>query len=162
MNMKKTLIAFAMLCAFTINVQAQQIFNEVKNMQKGFEAVKYDKERPMEERKVASFKWDAIEYMLYKANDEASFTEQQLGEQTFAMTEFVNLYFKRLAESNSKSKKEIVVTRFKNASINNSLFNDMDKELVLGYYNSTKFATPFSLDTNWENALKEIRSKSWE
>ena len=78
------------------------------------------------------------------------------------MTEFINLYFKRLGEAKSKPKKDIVITRFKNASINNSLFNDMDKDLVLGWYNSTKFATPFSLDTNWTKALAEIRGKSWD
>jgi hypothetical protein len=160
--MKKTLTAFAILFAFTVNVHAQQIFNEVKNMQKNFYNIKYDTSKSMDERRVASFKWDAIQYMLYKSNDETSFTEQQLGEQTLYMTEFVNLYFKRLAEANSKSKKNIVVARFKNASINNSLFNDMDKELVLGWVNNTKFATPFSLDTNWKKALEEVRSKSWD
>ena len=160
--MKKVLTAFAFLFALTVNIHAQQIYNEVKNMQKGFYTVKYDETKSMDERRVASFKWDAIEYMLVKSNDDATFTEHQLGEQTLAMTEFVNLYFKRLGEAKSKPKKDIVITRFKNASINNSLFNDMDKDLVLGWYNSTKFATPFSLDTNWTKALAEIRGKSWD
>lgn len=160
--MKKTLAVLAILIGLTTSAHAQQIYNEVKKMQKGFYTLKHDKTKSMDERRVASFKWDAIEYMLYKSHDDSTFTEKQLGEQTLAMTEFVNLYFKRLAEAKSKSKKEIVTARFKNASINNSLFNDMDKELVLGWYNSTKFATPFSLDTNWTKALAEIRSKHWE
>ena len=112
---------------------------------------------------MASFKWDAIEYMLFKSQDNSSFTEQQLGEQTYAMTEFVNLFFKRLSEAgNNKSKREVTFTRFKNASINNSLFQDMDKELVLGYYNNANYTTQFSLDTDWVKALAEIRSKSWD
>lgn len=161
--MKRVIIAFTMLCAFAMNINAQEIFNEVVRMQKNFEKIKLDKNKQMEERKVASFKVDAIDYMLYKAKDESTFTEHMLGEQTFAMTEFVNLYFKRLAESSNKSKKDVVMTRFRNASLNNSLFQDMDKELVLGYYNnSAKFPTPFSLDTDWVKALAEIRSKSWE
>lgn len=159
--MKKILLAMAISCAFTMNAGAQQIFNEVKNMQKTFEAVKYDKSKALDERKVASFKWDAIEYMLYKAKDDSTFTESQLGEQTMAMTEFVNLYFKRLSESSNKEKREIAVARFKNASVNNSLFQDMDKELVLAYYDNPNFTTPFSLDTDWVKALAEIRSKSW-
>lgn len=159
--MKKIITALTLLFALAINAQAQQIYEEVQNMQKNFKAIKYDTSKSLDERKVASFKWDAIEYMLFKAKEDTAFTERQLGEQTYAMTEFVNLFFKRLGEANNKSKKQIVITRFKNASINNSLFNDMDKELVLGYYNNEKFATPFSLDTNWVKALEEVRSKSW-
>lgn len=160
-HMKKTLMALTMLLVMMGNAQAQEIYKEVKRMQKSFATVKYDKAKSMDERRVASFKWDAIEYMLLKANDDSTFTEKKLGEQTIAMTDFVNLYFKRLAEANTKSKREIATSRFKNASINNSLFNDMDKDLVLGYYNNAKFPTPFSLDTDWVNALKEIRSKNW-
>lgn len=151
-----------MMLGLGLQAQAQQIFEEVKRMQKGFQTVKYDTSKDMAERKVASFKWDVIEYMLYKAGEDAHFTEQQLGEQTFAMTEYLALYFKRLAEAKNKSKKEIVVTRFKNASLNNSFFNDMDKELVLSYCDNPNFTTPFSLDTDWVKALEEIRSKSWE
>lgn len=160
--MKKIVMAMVMLLAVGIQAQAQQIFEEVKRMQKGFHTVKMDKSKDMSERKVASFKWDAIEYMLYKAADDNTFTEQQLGEQTFAMTEYLGLYFKRLAEAKNKAKKEIVLTRFKNASINNSLFHDMDKELVLSYCDNANFATPFSLDTDWVKALAEIRNKGWE
>ena len=58
--MKKTLTAFALLFALTVNIHAQQIYNEVKNMQKGFYTVKYDETKSMDERRVASFKWDAI------------------------------------------------------------------------------------------------------
>lgn len=160
-HMKKTLMALTMLLAMTANARAQQIYNEVKRMQKSFSTIKYDKNKSMDKRRVASFKWDAIEYMLFKAKEDSNFTEKKLGEQTIAMTDFVNLYFKRLAEANTKSKREIAISRFKNASINNSLFNDMDKDLVLGYYNNAKFPTPFSLDTDWVKALKEIRSKNW-
>lgn len=160
-HMKKTLMALTMLLAMTANARAQQIYNEVKRMQKSFSTIKYDKNKSMDKRRVASFKWDAIEYMLFKAKEDNTFTEKKLGEQTIAMTDFVNLYFKRLAEANTKSKREIATSRFKNASINNSLFNDMDKDLVLGYYNNAKFPTPFSLDTDWVKALKEIRSKNW-
>ena len=79
------------------------------------------------------------------------------------MTEFVNLYFKRLSEAkNSTSKKEIAVARFKAASLNNALFGDTDYELCRAYVDNTNFLTPFSLDTDWVKALAEIRSKSWD
>lgn len=160
----KKIIAIALFAiCLPLQMQAQQIYNEVTRMQKMFLASKQDKSKSLDERKIASFKWDAIEYMLYKAKDDTTFTEKALGEQTYAMTDFVNLFVKRLSEAGKdKSKREIVFQRFKNASINNSLFNDMDKDLVLAYYNSEKFITQFSLDTNWVKALAEIRSKSWE
>jgi hypothetical protein len=47
------------------------------------------------------------------------------------------------------------------ASVNNSLFHDMDKDLAEAYLNNTKFVTPFSLDTDWEKALAEIRGYDW-
>lgn len=163
MKARKLIIAVLMAACLPTQMQAQQIYNEVTRMQKMFLSVKQDKSKSMDERKVASFKWDAIEYMLYKAKDDSTFTEKELGEQTYAMTDFVNLFVKRLSEAgNNKNKKEIVLQRFKNASINNSLFNDMDKDLVLAYYNSDKFITQFSLDTNWINALAVIRSKNWD
>lgn len=161
--MKKALFTLALLCNFTLSSQAQEIYKEVMKMQNNFKTIKYDKDKPMTERKTASFKWDVIEYLLYKGREDNTFTEKQLGIQTYAMTEFVNLFFKRLAEAkNNNSKKEIAVTRFKNASLNNALFGDTDYELCRAYVNNSNFMTPFSLDTDWVKALAEIRSKSWE
>lgn len=160
--MKKLILALFLFCAMSVSVQAQEIYKEVMRIQKEFETTKYDKTKKLSERKVASFQWDAIEYMLYKAKDDSLFTEYELGKQTDALTEFVGLYFKRLAEKKKEKDKAIVVARFKNASLNNSLFHDMDKDLVLAYVNNSNFTTPFSLDTDWVKALAEIRSKSWD
>ncbi|MGI6232190.1 MAG: hypothetical protein ACOYJF_04975 [Prevotella sp.] len=160
--MKKIILTLMLLCTLTLQSKGQSIYKEVLRIQNGFEKTKYDTSKKLQERRVASFQWDAIEYMLYKAGNDSTFTEHQLGEQTNALMEFVQLYFKRLSENNSKSKKEIVVSRFKNASLNNSLFHDMDKDLVLAYVSNTLYTTPFSLDTDWVKALKEIRSISWD
>lgn len=159
--MKKLTLCLFMLFGMLISVSAQDIYNEVVRMQKDFKTIKEDKSKKLEERQVASFKWDAIEYMLYKGREDSTFTERQLGEQTYAMTEFVSLFFKRLGESNKSKNREIAYVRFQNASLNNSLFHDMDKDLVLAYINKGKYPTPFSLDTDWVKALAEIRSKSW-
>ena len=79
--------------------------------------------------------------------------------QAYAMYDFVNLFMRRLTEARKKADKEKVMTRFREASINNSRFNDMDKELVLSYYDNPNYLTQFSLDTDWVKALAEIRSK---
>ena len=163
-TMKMILLTLALTLA-SVEVNAQEIYNEVKRMQKQFETVKLDKTKKMDERKIASFKWDAIEYMLYKAKQDSTFTELQLGKQTNAMVDFVNIFIKRLVEagnSKNKSKREAVALRFKNASINHSLFHDEDKDLALAYYDNPKFITQFSLDTDWVEALKEIREMDWK
>ena len=160
--MKAILLTLALTLA-SVEVNAQEIYNEVRRMQKQFETVKLDKTKKMDERKIASFKWDAIEYMLYRAKQDSTFNELQLGKQTNAMVDFVNLFIKRLVETgNNKSKREKVTLRFKNASINHSLFHDEDKDLVMAYYDNPKFITQFSLDTDWVEALKEIREMDWK
>jgi len=159
--MKKQLLIllFSALCHAPL--PAQQIFNEVKTIQQSFLTIKQDRAKPMSERKVASFQYDAIEYMLYKGHEDSTFSERQLGNQTIAMTTFVKLYLKRLSEAKNKQKKALVISRFRMASVNNSLFHDMDKDLAEAYLNNTKFVTPFSLDTDWEKALAEIRGYDW-
>jgi hypothetical protein len=49
------------------------------------------------------------------------------------------------------------MARFKNATMNNALFGDMEKEVVYGYVDNENFITQFSIDTNWIDALKEVK-----
>jgi hypothetical protein len=37
------------------------------------------------------------------------------------------------------------------------MFNDTDKDLVLAYDNNENYITRFSLDTDWEKALQQVR-----
>ena len=46
---------------------------------------------------------------------------------------------------------------FKAASLKNSLFDDPDKELVNAYVDNPQYITPFSIDTDWEKALKAVK-----
>lgn len=125
------------------------------------EAIKNNTSKSLEERKVATFKWDAIYYMLVKASDAKDFTPYELGKQTSAMIDFVNLYVKRLSMEKKKSQKEIIMTRYKNATTQNALFNDMDKEIIYAYVDNEKFITQFSLDTDWVKALEEVQKNNW-
>ena len=51
----------------------------------------------------------------------------------------------------------MVKAKFRAASINNSLFNDVDKEVVYSYVDNDKFITNFSLDTDWVKALEAAK-----
>ena len=91
--MKKLLMIFAILFAAT-SVSAQEIYKEVKRIQKQAETFANDTTKNLDERKIACFKYDAIYYLVDRASQEDRFTEYELGQQTDALIEFVNLYVK--------------------------------------------------------------------
>ena len=155
--MKKLLLILAIICATATGASAQEIFNEVKRIEKQAEDLANDTTKNINERKIACFKYDAIYYLIDKASQEDHFTEYELGEQTDALIEFVNLYVKRLSATSKQKDKELLKAKFRTASINNSLFNDVDKEVVYSYVDNDKFITQFSLDTNWVKALEEVK-----
>ena len=141
--MKKLLLLLS-VCIMTLNVSAQDIFNEVKKMKDNAEALMNDKTKDLETRKIACFKYDVLYYLIGKAATEDTFTEYELGVQANAMIDFVNLYLKRLADEDKKKDREIVMAKFKNATIQNALFNDTDKELVYAYVDNEKYITTVS------------------
>lgn len=155
--MKKLLLILALFCATTANTFGQDIFNEVKRIEKQAETLANDTTKNLNERKIACFKYDAIYYLIDKASQEDNFTEYELGEQTDALIEFVNYYVKLLANTGKQKDKDIIKAKFRTASINNSLFNDVDKEVVYSYVDNENFITQFSLDTNWVKALEEVK-----
>ena len=164
--MKRLFLFLIMALAMSGQAAAQDVANEIIKLSK---AIVDDTKQDLQTRRIAYFKVNVINYMKMKVRDEVLrdtndlkvFNEniKMLNEQSYAMYQFVNLFVKRLAESNKKEAKEVVMTRFRNASINNPLFNDMDLDLVLSYYNNPEYLTRFSLDTDWMKALEEVRDK---
>ena len=73
------------------------------------------------------------------------------------MIDFVNLYVKRLSMEKKQKNKDLIKATFRTATINNSLFNDTDKEVTYGYVDNEKYITQFSLDTDWVKALAEVK-----
>lgn len=154
--MKKRVLLGLMACMFAVSLSAQEIFNEVKRMKASVETIANDTTKNLQTRKVACFKNDALYYLIDKAGKEDNFTEYELGQQATAMVDFVNLFVQRLSNSRKQKDKDIVLARFKNASVQHSLFNDMEKEITYGYVDNQDFITQFSLDTNWVEALQEV------
>ena len=128
-----------------------------------------DKSKDIETRKIATFKYDELSYMAMKVRDDVlrdttdleffNQTVKMLNEQSYAMHEFLTLYMKRLTSTKKKTERDIIITMFRDASINNPLFNDLDKELVLAYYNNDNYITQFSLDTDWIKALEAVKKR---
>lgn len=153
----KRILLVIVIAMSTLNVSAQEIFNEVKRLKAKVEALMNDTTKNIEVRKVACFKNDALYYMIDKAGNTPGFSEYELGCQANAMIDFVNLYVKRIAQEKKKTEKELIKAKYKNATIQNALFNDMEKEVIYGYVDNEDFITQFSLDTDWVKALEDVR-----
>jgi hypothetical protein len=155
-----------LFCMTTVTVKAQDVFYEILRTSK---AVAEDKSKDIETRKIATFKYDELSYMAMKVRDDVlrdttdleffNQTVKMLNEQSYAMHEFLTLYMKRLTSTKKKTERDIIITVFRDASINNPLFNDLDKELVLAYYNNDNYITQFSLDTDWIKALEAVKKR---
>lgn len=158
----------AVVLLLTASANAQDVF---KLLLQDAKTVAEDKSKDLETRKIATFKYDELSYMAMQVRDDVlrdstdldffNRTVTMLNEQSFAMYEFIEFYFERLAAAKKKEERDIVITVFRNASINHPLFNDMDKELILSYYNNENYLTRFSLDTDWVKALAVVRERNW-
>ena len=96
-NMKKVFLSLMLMFAFTLTASSQEIYKEVRRIMKQEEAIKNDVSKSLEARKLATFKRDAIYYIIMKAAETSDFTSYQLGQQTDAMIDFVNRYVNRLS-----------------------------------------------------------------
>lgn len=150
----KRIMTLMLFCAIIAQASAQDIFNEVKHLMDGYQKVKNDTTQNLDVRKIATFKWDAIYYMVYQASDE---TESELGVQVSSMIDFVTLYLKKLKDAKTKQAKEIIVSTFKTATIENARYNDQDKDVIYAYVDNPDFITQFSLDTDWVKALEAVK-----
>ncbi|WP_281531831.1 hypothetical protein [Leyella stercorea] len=157
--MKKLFIILALLCMSVLSTSAQEIYDEVRRIEKEAKAFANDTKNNLEARKIATFKYDAIYYLIDKASQEPLFSEYELGVQTNAMIEFVNLFVSKLSTLKKNKDKDMLKAVFRTATINNSLFNDVDKEVIYSYVDNENFITQFSLDTDWPKALAEVQSK---
>lgn len=155
--MKKMILFIALTSMFAVHANSQVIFNEVNRIMHRAESIKNDKSKDLNDRKIATFKADAIFYLLSKASEDPKFTEYELGKQTNAMVDFVNSFQNRWNNYSNKSDKESLMNRYKTASLQNSLFNDPEKDIVEAYVNNEKFITQFSIDTNWIKAYETVK-----
>lgn len=147
-----------MCLAGIVNAHAQAVYNEVYRLAK---KTADSTQLNLETRKVAMFKVYALDYMSQKSvevmPDSSAYV---LDKQAYALYDFVDFYMNNLSKA-KKQQKEVVMTVFRNASLNNPRFGDTDKDYVLSYVNNTDFITPFSLDTDWEKADAEVHNRKW-
>lgn len=157
MYMRRLITIMAVLAMFTANAGAQKVYQEIMKLS---EKVANDKSKDIGSRKIATFKVDELNYMAMKTKElmpDSSVTV--LDNQAYAMYDFVNLYVKKLTEAKTKKDKGVIISLFKNASLQNPRFNDMDLELVESYIRTQGYVTKFSLDTDWIKAIEQVRTE---
>ncbi len=153
--MRRFLLFSIALMAF-ISVSAQDAYNEAIRMAR---AVADDTSRTLEERKVATFKKDALYYLGYQSYKLApDSSAAMLDHQALALFQYINLYTGRLAMAGKKERAEIIEL-FKNISLAHPKFKDKNKEYVLAYITNEGYITKFSLDTDWVAAYNDIKRR---
>lgn len=166
--MKKTIIAVILACLVTTTAKAQEVFKEIYDSSN---KVLFDAREDVEIRKIALFKVDALTYINTQIMAEINDTTRNMDDKEMArliirrdslayfLYDYVNLFTKEYSRANKDKGRDKILKIFRDASINNPLCNDPDKQFVLAYYNREDFLTQFSLDTDWIKACADARRR---
>ena len=167
--MKKIVLLVAMFGLMITSVHAQDVLNEI--VKSSYQTLN-DTTLSLEVRKVAVFKYDAMNYLRSRVIQPSEMLSDNinldtlnahiklLNEQALAMNQLVTVYQRRMKEAKPKNQ-YMVTSIFKQATYDNRLFKDEDTELVMSYYNNKDYPIQFCLDCNWVKTLAFIRSLDW-
>jgi hypothetical protein len=161
--MKRIIISLLLSLTLLNNVSAQEVFKAI--LDKAKSTVESPSSSDMQKR-YNQFKVDALTYMAMMMRKEMPDSSATiLDRQAMALNDFVSLYISTLLEYRDAIQKDQIeiIKLFMDASFSNPLFNDTDKDVVLGYFASGDSLTRFSLDTDWQRAyiavITEIKKK---
>ena len=153
--MKKLMLAAALFLGASCPMKAQQVYGEIMKMSK---KVADDKSRNLQTRKIATFKVDALTYAAMKARElMPDSTSRMLDVQALAMYEYVDLFTRQLTKETRRKDRQAVIDLFKQVSLENPRYHDMDQDVVLSYCRAEGFLPQFSLDTDWVKALESVK-----
>lgn len=170
--MKKVILSLLMMLALAVSTEAQEarqrVFQQIHD--KAY-IIANDSKEAMSVRKLAIFRVDAVNYLSTKtlttltdttkhlSQEEITQLNDQLDSMAYFMYDYENLFNKEYTRARTEKQKQKIIKIFRDVSINNPLYNDPDRQLVLAYYNREDFLTQFSLDTNWVKAVSEVKEK---
>ena len=166
--MRSIIIIATLTFTMSMGAKAQKVFQEIFNSSN---KTLYDAREDVEIRKIALFKVDALTYIntqiLAEINDSTKkLTDEQIAEKitrrdslAYFLYDYIDVFTKEYSRYNKEKDRNRVMKIFRDASINNPLYNDADKQFVLAYSNREDFLTQFSLDTDWIKAYAEARHK---
>lgn len=153
----KKLFIILLLALGTSTVQGQEIYDYL--LDKSEQVINNPESKDME-LKIAQFKFTAMRY--FRKNiilQEGSISSTWLDEQALALNEFVTNYLFELAKNSHATEKVRmdIVMKYCHASENHALFKDVDAEEAEIFISDKGGYTPFSLNTNWVEALEETK-----
>lgn len=157
--MRKIILIIALISCTTLSSNAQEVLNSVRKQAQS--VIDNPQSNPII-KKINYFEVEALNYMSMKAKEQMPDSSVEvLDKQAYAMSEFVSLYLKKLIEAQKlpKDTQKTLIHLFMDASYSNPMFNDNDKDLVLGFFSDQNSITRFSLDTDWRRALAAVQSK---
>ena len=154
--MKKLFLTIMMACTCTLQLNAQEIYTEIKAMAQ--EVIDNPQANPII-KQMNTFKLTALNYMGMKMRETMpDSTAAFLDKEALALYNFMTIYTQTLAENSQQpaAYQTKLIELFMDASYSNPLFNDTDKDYVLQYFVKGDCLTRFSLDTDWLRALKAV------
>jgi hypothetical protein len=156
----KKLIIMTLLMMGTCTMQAQEVYDYL--LDKSEQIIDNPQSKDFD-LKIAQFKVTAMRYFRkHIIQQEGSISSTWLDAQALALNEFVTNYLIELSQNSlatEKVRKELVM-KYCNASENHAMFKKVDaEEAELFIYDKGGY-TPFSLNTNWVEALEETKKKN--
>ena len=112
------------------------------------------------QNKVATFTRTTLTYLKLTALDQLpDVSGTFLDNQAFFLSEFLNLYMRHTIHNKriSPEKRQEITALFTQASKNNPLFDETDEAETELFLREQHPMTPFSLNTDWQKAYKEIK-----
>lgn len=157
--MKKIIMTILVSVVALGSLQAQSLYKKVYD---NAVAVVNDAAANDQQIQVNQFKITALNYMsnqVTKRNQTRNsyFYDSQAVNMASFITDFETYIIK--ARAISTEKRLAVIACYRDASLQNPLFGDQDKETTLVYVNDKQTYTPFSLDTDWEKAYDQASAK---
>jgi len=153
--MKKILLLACLAVLSAGQLQAQSLFETVY---KQAIAKVNDGQSSQETLDINQFEVTALNYLTSQVKTRGLKKDSYFYDsQAVNLKSFVDdfLFYVNKARSVSAQKRKQVIECYRNASLQNPLFNDEDKQKVWCYVNDVQTYTPFSLDTDWEKAYDQ-------
>lgn len=153
--MKKMLLLACLAALTAVQSQAQSLFETV--YKQAINKVN-DSKSSQETLDINQFEVTALNYLTAQVKNRGLQKDSYFYDsQAVNLKSFVDdfLFYVNKARAVSAQKRKQVIECYRNASLQNPLFGDEDKQKVWCYVNDVQTLTPFSIDTDWEKAYDQ-------
>lgn len=152
------LIVLLLLCLISADVPAQDVYNF---MLERATTTLNSPTASFTQIRIAQFKRTALTYLNRKAHEtRPAVTVDFLNTQAYYLSEFLTLYLNEIIRDrkDSEALREAKIDLFMKCSREHPLFYDPDEETTLAFVKEGTELTPFSLDTDWEEAFQAAKA----